>query len=352
MKYRNIGIVLGGILVLLIPKFFCGEKKESGGMGKGGANKMPIKVSVLVLNAEFVTPNYQVSGTLQANEMVDLYCETSGLVRNLYFKEGAKVNKGDLLLKINDADLQAQLKKALANKKLRDLSVERNQILLKKEAIAQADFDLSLNEKQAIDADIELLREQIRKTELRAPFSGTIGLRNLSEGAFVQPSTLIATLQDDQLLKLAFAIPEKYSSLIKVGDSISFVLTGSDKKFGAKIYARDASVTAATRTIAMKAVCNNKQARLMPGLFANITLKLGANAPTFMIPTQSLVPVLKGQKVFVMQGDSAVEKLVKTGFRNENKVEITEGLSAGDSLIVDGIMYMKNGIKVKLSKGK
>lgn len=352
MKYRNIGIVLGVILVLLIPKFFCGEKKEPGGMGKGGANKMPIKVSVLVLNSELVTPNYQVSGTLQANEMVDLYCETSGLVRNLYFKEGARVNKGDLLLKINDADLQAQLKKALANKKLRDLSVERNQILLKKEAIAQADFDLSLSEKQAIDADIELLREQIRKTELRAPFSGTIGLRNLSEGAFVQSSTLIASLQDDQLLKLAFAIPEKYSSLIKVGDSISFVVTGSDKKFGAKIYARDASVTAATRTISMKAVCNNKQARLMPGLFANITLKLGANAPSFMIPTQSLVPVLKGQKVFVVQGDSAVEKLVKTGFRNENKVEITEGLSAGDSLIVDGIMYMKNGVKVKLSKGK
>jgi membrane fusion protein, multidrug efflux system len=352
MKFKNIGIVAGIILVILLPKFFCGEKKEQGGMAKGGPNKMPIQVGVQVLKLEMVSPNYQVSGTLQANERVDLFCETSGLVKSIHFKEGTHVKKGDLLVKLNDADLQAQLKKALATQKLRNITLERNQILLKKEAIAQADYDLSISDKQSIEADIELLREQIRKTELRAPFSGTIGLRNVSEGAVVQTNTLIATLQDDQLLKLGFAIPEKYASLIRVGDSISFQTSGSDKVFFAKIYARDAAVMAATRTISMRAICANKQAQLMPGLFANIQIKLGANTPSFMIPTQSLVPVLKGQKVFVVQGDSAVEKMVKTGFRSENKIEIIEGLTPGDSLIVDGIMYMKNGVKVKVSKGK
>lgn len=321
-------------------------------MAKGGPNKMPINVSVQVLREELVSPNFQVSGTLQANEKVDLFCEASGLVKAIYFTEGARVSKGDLLIKLNDADLQAQLKRAQATKKLRDLTVERNATLLKKEAIAQADYDLALSEKQAIDADIELLREQIRKTELRAPFSGTIGLRNISEGAYVQNNTQISSLQDEQQLKLEFSIPEKYSGLVKVGDSIYFTVTGSSNRYFAKIYARDAAVNTATRTISMKAICKNKSSQLMPGLFANIQLKLGAKSPSFMIPTQSLVPILKGQKVFVMQGDSAVEKLVKTGFRNENKIEITEGLSAGDSLIVDGIMYMKNGVKVKLSKGK
>jgi membrane fusion protein (multidrug efflux system) len=352
MKVKNVGIVLGLLLVLLVPKFFCADKKDAAANGKGGNNKMPIQVSIQLVQPEYVSPYYKVSGTIQANEKVDLYCETAGLVKAIYFTEGARVTRGQLLLKLNDADLQAQLKKAIANKKLRDDNVLRNSILLKKEAISQADYDMAVNEKQSIDADIELIREQIRKTELRAPFAGTIGLRNLSEGAFVQPNNLIASLQDDQLLKVAFSIPEKYASLIRVGDSISFDVSGSDKKYKAKIYARDAAVSAATRSVSMKAICNNKHALLMPGLFANISLKLAANKESFMIPTQSLVPVLKGQKVFIVQGDSAVEKMVKTGFRNENKIEIVEGLDSGDSLIVDGIMYMKNGIKVKVGKGK
>ena len=352
MNLKNIGIVLGVLLVLLIPKFFCNDKKESGAPSKGSNNKMPIQVSVQLVRPEFVSPNYKVSGTLEANEKVDLYCETAGLVKAIYFTEGTRVAKGELLLKLNDAELQAQLKKAFANKKLRDENVTRNTILLKKEAIAQADYDLAITEKQSIDADIELLKEQIRKTELRAPFAGTIGLRSISVGAFVQPNALIATLQDDLLLKVAFSIPEKYSSLVKIGDSISFEVTGSDKKFNAKIYARDASISSATRSIFMKALCKNKNALLMPGLFANVSLKLSPSKTSFMIPTQSLVPVLKGQKVFVMQGDSAIEKMVKTGFRNENKIEITDGLKEGDLLIVDGIMYMKNGVKVKVNKTK
>lgn len=346
-KFRNIIIVLAIIAALLIPKFFCGDKKQDGAAKPGGGSKIPVKVGVLVMKDEQVSPAYQVSGTLEANEQVKLNSETQGLVTKIYFKEGANVKKGELLLKMNDADLQAQLKKAIANKKLKDDNAKRNEILLKKEAISQSDYDISMNELNAIDADIEYLKEMIRKTEIRAPFSGTIGLRYISTGAYLTPNTTVATLEDESQLKLAFSIPEKYAMKVKVGDDITFSVSGSDEIYKAKIYAREASVSDQTRAINMRALCGNTQRKLMPGLFASINLKLGSERASFMIPTQAMVPVLKGQKVYLVKGDSAVEQLIKTGFRSETQIEVLAGLTNGDSLIVDGIMYMKSGVKVK-----
>ncbi|OYU96940.1 MAG: efflux transporter periplasmic adaptor subunit [Bacteroidetes bacterium B1(2017)] len=351
-NYRGYLIFIGLVAALLIPKFFCGTKKMDMSSGKpgGGGPKMAIKVGVQVVQPETVSPEYQVSGTLVANEQVQLSSETQGLIRKVYFKEGERVSKGELLLKINDADFQAQLKKALANKKLKEETVNRNQILLKKEAISQNDFDISVTDLNAIEADIDYLREMIRKTEIRAPFNGTIGLRNVSEGAYITTNTSIASLEDESQLKLEFSIPEKYALKVAVGDQLSFTVSGSEEVFKAKIYASDASVSSETRSIKMRAICANTNHKLMPGLFATIRMKLGSDKSSFMIPTQSVVPILKGQKVFLVQGDSAVERIVKTGFRTETKIEITEGLQAGDSLIVNGIMYMKNGVKVKVGK--
>lgn len=349
-KFKGLLIVLVVIGALLIPKFFCGEKKDGGAAKGGGMNKMPVKVSVQVMQEESVSPQYQVSGTLMSNEQVELRAETQGLVTRIYFKEGTHVKKGELLLKINDADYQAQLKKALANKKLKEENARRNENLLKKEAISQSDYDLSLTELNSVDADIEFLKEQIRKTEIRAPFAGKLGLRNISEGAYITPTTSLTTLEDESKLKVEFSVPEKYAMRLKTGDKISFKVSGSDLVYKASIYASDASISEETRTIKMKALLDNSNTHLMPGLFASITLNLGTDRKSFMIPTQSLVPVLKGQKVFLVRADTAYEQMVKTGFRTENKIEITEGLSNGDSLVVDGIMYMKSGVKVKVSK--
>ncbi|MDZ4667019.1 MAG: efflux RND transporter periplasmic adaptor subunit [bacterium] len=350
-KIRNILIALVVLGTLLIPKLFCGNKLSEPNV-KGGQSKMPVKVSVEVVKPAFFAPTYQVSGTLVANEMVQLFAETQGLIRSISFKEGSRVQKGQLLVKINDSDFQAQLKKALANKKLRNENLKRNEALLKKEAIAQADFDLSEAELNAIDADIDFIKEQIRKTEVRAPFSGVVGLRNISEGAFIAANTNIATLQDESRLKLDFSVPEKYALLAKIGDEVSFTVSGSSEVFKARIYARESAISSETRTIRMKAICHNTTQKLLPGLFANIVLNIGSNKQSIMIPTQCVVPVLKGQKVYLVQGDSTVEQLVETGFRTDKEIEITAGLEAGDSLVLDGIMYMKKGVKVIVGKSK
>ncbi len=344
-------IILIVLAALLLPRFFCMPPKGGPPGAKQGA-KIPVNVGVFVVQKQAFSNFFNVSGNVLANEQVDLKCETSGLIIKLYMTEGSLVQKGQLLLKINDADLQAQLKKANATKRLKEDTEKRNRALLDKEAISQQDFDLATTELSGINADIDLLKEQIRKTELRAPFTGYIGLRSISEGAYVTPITPIASLQDIQSIKLEFSVPEKFASLVQRGDEVSFTVNSENNRFKAKVYALEPKIAEQTRTVFMRGICSNSDKRLLPGSFANVTIQLPSDPNSFLIPTQALVPILKGQKVFKIQGDSAIECMIKTGFRNEDKIEVTDGLQVGDSIIVEGIMYIKNGSKVMLNRKK
>ncbi|MDP1726232.1 MAG: efflux RND transporter periplasmic adaptor subunit [Bacteroidota bacterium] len=344
-------IILLILAALLVPRFYCKPPGAAQGGGKAGA-KMPVKVGVFVVQEQNISNTFNVSGNILANEQIDLKCETSGLISKLSIVEGSPVVKGQLLLKINDTDLQAQLRKVMATKKLKEENEKRNKTLLAKEAISQQDYDLSNSELSGINADMDLLKEQIRKTELRAPFAGIIGLRSVSEGAYVTTATPIASLQDIQKVKLEFAVPEKYAYAVQKGNTVTFTVSGDAKIYEATVYAIEPKIAEQTRTVLMRAICNNSDKSLFPGSFANVTLLLPVSKNTFLIPTQAMVPILKGQKVYLIQGDSAVERVIKTGFRNENKIEVTEGLSIGDSIIIEGIMYIKNGSKVVLNRRK
>ncbi|MBC7381761.1 MAG: efflux RND transporter periplasmic adaptor subunit [Bacteroidia bacterium] len=347
----RIAIILLVLAALLLSKFYCQDSKPASLAGKPGI-KPPVKVGVYVVQKQTFTNSFNVSGNILANEQVDLKCEAQGIVIKLAINEGSMVKKGDLLLKINDADLQAQLKKADANKKLKEDNENRNRTLLAKEAISKQDFDLSTSELSGVNADVELLKEQIRKTELHAPFSGVIGLRSISQGAYVTPATPIASLQDIQKVKIEFAVPEKFATSVQNGSIISFTVSGTDKKYTATVYAIEPKIAMQTRTILTRAICDETDKHLIPGLFANVSITLPVSKNSFLIPTQAMVPILKGQKVFLIQGDSAVERIIKTGFRNEDKIEVTEGLHLGDSIILEGIMYIKNGSKIILNRRK
>lgn len=347
----RISIILLILAALLIPRFYCQPPGAAPGGRKAGV-KMPVKVGVYVVQEQTISNTFNVSGNILANEQIELKCETSGLINKLTMVEGSAVVKGQLLLKINDTDLQAQLRKVMATKKLKEDNEKRSKTLLEKEAISQQDYDLSSSELSGINADMDLLKEQIRKTELRAPFAGVIGLRAVSEGAYVNTSTPIASLQDIQKVKLEFAVPEKYAYSVQKGNTVSFTVSGNAKIYEASVYAIEPRIAEQTRTVLMRALCNNSDKSLFPGSFASVSLSLPVSKNTYLIPTQAMVPILKGQKVFLIQGDSAVERVIKTGFRNENKIEVTDGLTLGDSIILEGIMYIKNGSKVMLNRRK
>jgi membrane fusion protein (multidrug efflux system) len=342
-------IIIAGVGLLAWPKLST-DKSKNIQAGKGASKNMPVKVSLYIASKQDVEHSIQVTGNVLADEAVDLVSETQGRILGIHFKEGSEVTKGQLLLKINDADLRAQLARATASQKLKQETEQRARQLLEKQAISQEAYDMSLTDLNTSIADVDLLKEQIRKTEIKAPFSGYIGLRYVSEGGYVSNATKIASLQSLGRVKVEFSVPEKYAPRLKNGDEIQFTVDGQAKTFTAKIFAIEPKVDPVTRNVAMRATCDNSSRLLIPGAFARVNVILPNNNQSVMIPTQAVVPILKGQKVFIKQGDTAVERIIKTGVRTDKLIEVKDGLNVGDSVIVGGVMYIKQGSKVKAGK--
>ncbi len=346
MKKKNIIYIVLGVAVLALlawPKL----KPKQGAQAPAAAKKGgPVKVKTIIVAPQASERTIETTGNILANEEVVLYPETQGRVVKINFTEGAQINKGDLLIKINDSDLQAQLRKATATKKLKEDTEKRNKALLEKGAISNEMYDIAATELSSINADIDLLKEQIRKTEIRAPFSGVIGLRSISEGSFVTPTTRIAALQNINQIKVEFAVPEKYASVLKNGNTVLFKVDGNNTQHQAKIYGIEPKVDEVTRNVIMRAICANPGQQILPGAFAKVSVISSTNANAFMIPTQAVVPILKGQKIFLAQGDSVIERNIKTGIRKDNVIEVTDGLKAGEEVVVEGVMYLRQGAKI------
>ncbi len=305
------------------------------------------KVSGLVIKEEIVNNKIFVTGSILSNEEVFLMPEIAGKVVAIHFKEGSNVNKGDLLVKINDADLQAQLKKLRLQEKLAIEKEARQKKLIDINGISKEEYDATLTQLNSIKADIEVLQAQIAKTEIYAPFSGTIGIRKISEGAFVTTSTVIATIQQINPLKIDFSLPEKYSSIVQLNDQLEFTTDGNLTKHKATVSAIEPKVDINTRTLQVRATTSNEHRNIFPGTFANIELSLGKNEKSILIPTQTLIPILKGAKVFISKNGIAEERKVITGVRSSDKIQIVEGLNDGDTLITSGLMTLKAGSQLK-----
>jgi membrane fusion protein, multidrug efflux system len=288
------------------------------------------------------------SGTLKPDEEVDLSFETSGKIVEINFTEGTKVKKGDLLAKINDRPLQAQLEKLEAQLKMAEAKEFRQRSLLDKDAISQESYDQVQTDVQSIKADINLIKARISETELRAPFDGIIGLRYVSEGSYTTSSTKLARLIKISPIKIEFSISEKYASEIKIGYPITFKIVGNNKEFNASVYAIDPKIDIDTRTIVLRALYQNKNEELRPGTFAGITLELSKIDNAIAIPTEALIPEMEGEKVFIYKKGKAQTVKVTTGLRTESKIQITEGLKFGDTLITSGIMQLRQNLPIVL----
>lgn len=288
------------------------------------------------------------TGTLRPDEEVDLSFETSGKIVGINFREGTRVKKGDLLAKINDRPLQAQLEKLIAQKKLSELKEFRQRSLLDRDAISQESYDQIQTELQTLQADINLINARIAETELRAPFDGIIGLRYISEGAYATPSTKIARLLKISPIKVEFSIPERYAPEIKIGYPIKFKVDGINNVFDASVYAVDPKVDLTTRTVVLRALYPNRNEELKPGRYAGITMTLSQIDNAIAIPTEALIAEIDGEKVFVYRKGRAESVKVDIGLRTESQIQITRGLRLGDTLLVTGILQLRQGLPVVL----
>ena len=353
MNKRLKSIIIGLTILVVLLLIFLPKILSSGDSGQtmqnpGGMN-IEIPVTAHIVSYEKLGNIVYTTGSILANEEVELRSETSGKIVEILFREGAYVSKGDLLIKINDADLQAQQRKAESKVKLVEDREARQRQLAQNQMISQEDYESTLNDLEASKAEYDLIKAQIDKTEIKAPFDGVIGLREVSEGSFVTTSTIIARLQNLSNLKIDFAIPQKYTSLVKIGDELNFKLSGNDFKYKARVYAIEPKIDPSTRTLRLRAICTASYKNLYPGAFVNVEVNLKETEQAILIPTVAIVPELKGQSVYLYKSGLVNPKIVEIGLREEKRVQIISGLAEGDTVITSGILQIRPGAKVKVT---
>jgi membrane fusion protein, multidrug efflux system len=345
-----IGITLLVLLIIVILPKILSSNKNTNNTLSGGRPDLVIPVKAHIVSLETLSNSVFTTGTILANEEVELRSEVSGKIIKILFKEGSFVSKGDLLIKMNDADLQAQLRRAESKVKLSEEKEFRQRQLRDGNLISQEEYDNTLGELNVNQADYDLIKAQIDKTEIRAPFSGVVGLRSVSEGSYVTTSTIMARLQNLSNIKVDFSIPERYFSSVKTNDELEFKISGSSQIFKAKVYAIEPKIDPGTRTLQIRAICSSSYKELIPGAFANVELSLKQTRDAILIPTVSIVPELKGQKVYLYKSGVVVPQAVEIGIREETKVQIVSGLSDGDTVITSGILQIRPKSKVKISE--
>jgi membrane fusion protein, multidrug efflux system len=349
MKKRTVFIATLALLTL----FSCKSKKDAApppGQGPGAPAPV-ISVEGLVVKTSSINEVVEASGTILANEATEIRPEISGRITQLNIREGAVVPKGSLLVKIYDADLQAQLNKLLVQLQIAEKTEERQKELLKIGGIAQQDYDLSTLQVSNIKADIELTRVNISKTEIRAPYTGRLGLKSISPGAYISPTTLITTITQMNQMKIEFSVPEKYSAQINNGLTLDFMLDGSTKSYKANVLAREGSVDQNTRNLRIRAVVQGGADQfLVPGTFAKVRMILGENRNAIMIPSNAVIPQARNKQVALYRGGMASMIDIDTGIRDSSNVQVLSGLKAGDTLVTSGLLFIKPGTKLKLSK--
>jgi membrane fusion protein (multidrug efflux system) len=344
----GIGLILGS----------CGGKEPSGAPAGGGpagpgaaATQKPLRVNGMVATPQEFDEQITVSGTVVANEAVEVRPEVSGRIVSIGFKEGQRVAKGQLLVKLYDADLRAQLEKTKRQVTLDEDKVKRLKQIRNVDGVSLEEYELAVATLEMHKAESEIINAQLSKTEIRAPFAGTIGLRRVSEGAVVSSSTLIAVLKDDARLKLEFSVPEKVATLVRVGSPVTFRVRGGDANapLQAVVYAQEPELDPQTRTLKVRAHCS-ASAGLVPGMFADITVQLGRTRDALLVPTESIVSDIKGKKVFVIRSGTAQEVRVQTGTRTADHVRVLSGIAPGDTVVTTGMLVLKQGVPVTIER--
>ena len=348
MKTKNIIFTLLAISLIGLIIYRVSSNSEKENSQKGPGKKAVSEFSAKILQGSDFATSLTLSGSIEANEQVDIRSEISGIVESINFEEGKSVKKGQVLFRVNDLELRAQLAQIKTAQGLSSENERRAKLLLEKEAISQEEYDIASADFRSSQSRTQLIQAQLGKATVRAPFDGKIGLRYISKGTYVTPTTPIATLVNDSKVKITFSVPEKYASQIKIGDSFTFSTSNNDGKYTAKIYAKEPEIDIATRTLKIRGLSDNIDGKLLTGSFASITLPLQIINDALLVPTEVLIPIQNGKKMFIVKNGKAKEIIVHTGSRTEKEILITEGLTAGDTILTSGVMTLQDGMPIRV----
>jgi len=331
-----------GVLFLAVA---CNKKENANSATAAKPATAPTAADVIVCKTSILNAELELNGSIVANDFVELRSEVSGRIVALNLKEGAQVVKDALIAKLYDDDLQAQLRKNQAQLNIAQANEQRLKKLLEVNGINQQEYDQTATQVASLSADIDYVKAQIRKTEVRTPFAGRIGLKEVSNGAYVTPQNIITTLQANNGLKVDFNVPENYANLIKIGNSVEVAIEGKTNKIRATINAIESRINENTRNLKVRATLASNDVAI--GAFAKILLpQVSRNAIT--VPTNAIIPDTRNKKVFVLKNGKAQSVIVETGIRQKDVVEVVSGLNVGDTVAISALLYLRPDAPMKV----
>lgn len=338
-----------GMFISVLILASCNSKKGPAG---GGAKRQqgPILVDGFVVKESSISEKIEVPGSLLPFEETQIRSEVGGRIVLLNIREGNTVTKGTTMVKLFDRDLQAQLRKLEVQLQIKQKTQERSAELLKINGISQQDYDLSALDVENLKADIEATQIAISKTEIRAPYNGRVGLRNISLGSYISPTDIITTLREVDQLKLEFSVPEKYAKEIVKNYVVTFKVDGGDEYHKATVMATENSVDQNTRTLRVRALVDERHPELVPGVFAKVNLQLGKDEKALLVPSQTIIPAARNKQVILFRKDSALYTVVETGIRDSAFVQVLTGLKVGDTVVTTGLMAIRPNAKIKIAR--
>jgi membrane fusion protein (multidrug efflux system) len=290
-------------------------------------------------------------GTLLANESVTVVAELSRRLVGVHVAEGTQVEAGDLLFKLDDADLRAQLGELEVRRRLASRTAERQRALLAfdKKALSQQAFDQAEAELAQIEAQIAALKVTLAKTEIRAPFRALAGLRRVSEGAWITPETPLITLQDTSRMKIDFTLPERYAGAVAIGQEFGFEIAGSGERFSGTVAAIEPAIDLQTRSLRVRGIAENPSRALLPGAFASVEVPISTPDDGILVPAQALIPSATGHAVFLFRDGRAELREVEIGPRTRDAVQIRRGLETGDVVLTTNLLRLRPGVAVEVA---
>jgi membrane fusion protein (multidrug efflux system) len=339
------GVALAGALALAV----AAQRAQTGAAPPPApAAEAPVRAEAWVARSEPVRETVRTVGTLAANESVDVVAELSRRLVSVDVAEGSEVEEGQRLFQLDDADLRAQLAELEARRTFAARTEQRQRELLRyeKKALSQQAYDQAVAYLREVEAQIAALRVTLSRTEIRAPFRARVGLRRVSEGAWITPETVLTTLQDTSRIKIDFTLPERYAGAVAIDQPFRFRVAGRGADFTGHVIAVEPGIDPATRSVRVRGITDNPDGVLVPGAFASVELPLDRAGEGILVPAQALVPSATGHALWVLRDGRAELREVEIGLRTRDAVEVLRGLSEGEVVLTTNLLRLRAGAPV------
>ncbi|MEP6591168.1 MAG: efflux RND transporter periplasmic adaptor subunit [Gemmatimonadota bacterium] len=326
----------------------CGKADPKSAPGGPGSGPPVVPVEVTTAFADTVVDAIVATGQVEALQQIELRPDVEGRVVGLLFREGGRVAQGAPLVKIDDAELKAQVERARADRDLTKQALERTRQLLAEKAAAPADLERAEAASRSSQASLDLLELRLARTTVRAPFAGVVGQRLISLGDYVTSSSRLLTLQTVSPQHITFAVPERYAEALKVGQRVAFQVAAlTSQPFEARVDFVDPVVALPGRTITVKAIADNPKGSLQPGMFIEARLATAVRPAAVIVPEEAIAPTAGAAWVWVVEGTKATRREVELGVRSPGFVEIRKGVDVGDRVVIGGLDRLTNGATVQ-----